>query len=70
MAMDDAETTKQMSRREQAEANLNGPQGVRGAQREAYLALTDEQKRTYRYHWFVCGRPAAICHRVATTGSF
>jgi hypothetical protein len=53
---------------QQAAASLNVPSGVSGKQRNLFLALTDEQKGVYRYHFIACGRPAAICHRVATTG--
>ena len=58
------------TRAEIAAESLNVPRGVSGKQRALYLALTDEQKRIYRYHFYECGRPAAICHNVATTGRF
>jgi hypothetical protein len=58
--------TRGSDREELAAASLNVPPGVSGRQRELYLSLTDDQKRSYRRHWFLCGRPAAICHRYAT----
>jgi hypothetical protein len=51
---------------EQAASSLNVPPGVRGAHREMFLSLADDQKRVYRRHWFECGRPAAICYKCAT----
>lgn len=51
-----------------ATENLNVPTGVSRVQRDLYLTLTDEQKRTYRYEFTVCGRLAAHCYVIATTG--
>jgi hypothetical protein len=65
--MDMTQTAKfaDMTREEQATANLNVPAGVRGQQRDLYLSLTDEQKRIYRRHWFLMGRLAAHCYAKA-----
>lgn len=44
-----------------AASSLNVPVGVSGAQRTAYLALSDEDKAHYRFHFIAMGQPAATC---------
>ncbi len=48
--------------------SLSVPKGVSGEQRERYLALTDEQKRIYRYSFYVRGRLAAHCYQDSLGG--
>lgn len=50
---------------ERADSSLAVPAGVSGAQRTAYLALTDPQKAHYRYHFYAMGQPAGYCLEVA-----
>lgn len=41
------------------------PVGLTGVHRAHYLDLDREQRRTYRYHYDVCGRLAAHCYKLA-----
>lgn len=50
----------------QPSTEIKAPRGVSGAQRELFLRLNHEQREAYRYHFDVCGRPAALCFRYAT----
>lgn len=45
---------------------MKAPKGVSGKQRELFLTLTEEQQETYRYHFEVIGRPAALAYRYTT----
>lgn len=47
-------------------AETRCPRGVSGEQRRKFLSLTEAQRRVYRHHFDVSGRPAAICYQVAT----
>ena len=47
---------------------IKAPRGVTGSARQQFLALTDEQKLTYRDNFYRMGRPAWLCLRVAQTG--
>ncbi len=44
------------------------PVGLSGAHRDRYLSLDPQQRRTYRYHYDVCGRLAAHCYKLAAGG--
>lgn len=54
------------TRKRYANDEIRPPRGVSGKQRELFLSLSQEERRTYRYHFDIAGRPAAMCYRYAT----